>query len=332
MVLEPEKAFVMGGTWRIPVLMGLQNKSFIQDLKNDGTYNEEAFGREYESSWAGTVEDAFFNGDYFDKNRKIQKPEYEHSGKIGLNGYYVLSVDVGRKGCDTVVSVIKVSPQTQGGSIKSVVNIIPMSDTHFEEQAIRLKKLYYQYKAQILVIDGNGLGIGLIDYMVKTQVNLDTGEVFPDFGIENDKEGFYKKYRTDRTEMDAIYIIKAHAEENTEAHVNLQANLRSGKLKFLIDQKLARDKLLATKVGQSMTPEERKMYLFPFSMTNILKEELLNLRQENDGANIILKQVNKKIGKDKVSSLEYGLYYIKQKEERKKVRRKFKASDWNFYN
>ena len=69
MVVEPDKSFIMGGTWRIPVLIGLQSKSFIQDLKQDGTFNESSFDREYESKWSGTVEDAFFNAEIFDRNR-----------------------------------------------------------------------------------------------------------------------------------------------------------------------------------------------------------------------------------------------------------------------
>jgi hypothetical protein len=71
MATEPEKAIVMGGTWRIPVLVKLLDANFIKDLKNDGTFNEASFAREYESKWSGTVEDAFFNGDYFDRNRKL---------------------------------------------------------------------------------------------------------------------------------------------------------------------------------------------------------------------------------------------------------------------
>ena len=59
-----------------------------------------------------------------------------------------------------------------------------------------------------------------------------------------------------------------------------------------------------------MKDGERADYLKPFTLTSILKEELLNLREENEGVNIILKQSNKSIRKDKVSSLEYGLYYI----------------------
>lgn len=81
-----------------------------------------------------------------------------------------------------------------------------------------------------------------------------------------------------------------------------------------------------------MTSEERAEYLKPFTLTSILKEELLNLREENEGINIILKRANRRIEKDKVSSLEYGLYYIKQEEDNKKRKKKFNAAEWNFFN
>ena len=79
-----------------------------------------------------------------------------------------------------------------------------------------------------------------------------------------------------------------------------------------------------------MKPEERANYLKPFTLTSILREELLNLREENEGINIILKQANRGIRKDKFSALEYGLYYIKQEEESKKKKKKFKVSDMMF--
>ncbi len=332
MITEPQKAIVMGGTWRIPVLMKLLDKNFLQDLKKDGTFNEASFAREYESKWSGTVADAFFNGEVFDRNRVLQKPEYEHSGRSSVSSYYVLSVDVGRKGCDSVVCVFKVTPQQMGGAIKSLVNIYTFSDEHFEDQAIRLKKLFYKYKAKRVVIDGNGLGIGLVDYMIKSQVDPDTADTYPDFGVYNDDEGYYKKYKTNITEQDAMYIIKANAPINTEAHANAQTQLQSGKVKFLIDERVAKTKLLGTKVGQNMKPEERSNYLYPFTLTSILKEEMMNLREENEGVNIILKQANRGIRKDKFSAFEYGLYYIKQEEERKKKKKKFNAKEWMFKN
>lgn len=58
---------------------------------------------------------------------------------------------------------------------------------------------------------------------------------------------------------------------------------------MLIDERAAKAKLLGTKVGQNMKPEERAEYLKPFTLTSILREELMNLREENEGVNIILK-------------------------------------------
>ena len=310
MITQPDRCMVLGGTWRTPVAVGLHQTPFITDQKNEGTYNAEVFER----------------------NRILKQPEYEASGRSSKQSFYVLSCDVGRKGCDTVVCVFKVTPQPQGSSIKTLVNIYTISDEHFEDQCIELKKLFYKYKAKRLVIDGNGLGIGLVDYLVKTQINPDTGETFPDFGVFNDKDGEYKKYRTNACEYDALYIIKANAPINTEAHANVQSQLSSGKVKMLIDERAAKIKLMGTKMGQSMSPEKRADYLKPFTLTSILKEEMMNLREENEGVNIILKQANRGIKKDKFSAFEYGLYYIKEEEDNKKKKKKFNAADWQFFN
>ena len=239
----------MGGTYRIPILMKLLDKNFIKDLKMAGTFNESSFDREYESKWSGSVEDAFFSSEVFDRNRILNQPEHESSGRSSKQAYYVLSADVGRKGCDTVVCVFKVTPQPQGAAIKTLVNIYTLTDEHFEDQAIKLKKLFYKYNAQRLVIDANGLGIGLVDYMIKSQIDPDTADVFPDFGVYNDDELYYKKYRTNNTEQDAMYLVKANAPINTEAHTVARSNLSSGKVKFLIDERVAKQKLMNTKVG-----------------------------------------------------------------------------------
>lgn len=336
MVTQPERCMVIGGTWRLPVEVGLQSKTFIQDQKDEGTYNEASFEREYESRWTGDVEDAFFNGELFDRGRILKQPEHEASGRSGKNSFYIISVDVGRKGCDTVACIFKVNPQPQGPSLKSLVNIYTISDGHFGDQALALKKLYYKYKAQRIVIDGNGLGLGLLDYMVKPSIDPDTSDVLPDFGVyggtQDDAAEEYKKYRTQDCEENAIYIIKANAPINTEAHANAQVQLSSGKVKFLIDERDAKIKLLGTKVGQNMKPEERKLYLMPFTLTSILKEEMMNLREENEGPNIILKQANKGIKKDKFSSFEYGLYYIKVEVDNRKKKKKFNIADLMFMN
>lgn len=332
MVIEPDEAFVLGGTWRVPVLEGLLQRTFVNDLKTSGTYNDASFAREYESEWSGDAENAYFSVERFDKYRVLLQPEYEYSGRSNKSAYYVIGVDVGRKGCTTEAVVIKVTPQAQGTSLKSVVNIYTYDEEHFETQAINLKKLYYKYKARKLVIDGNGLGIGLLDYMVKGQVDPETGDFLPDFGVENDEDKFYKKYKTENTETDAIYIIKANMPINTEAHSYVQTQLSSGKIKFLIDESQAKVKLLGTKIGQTMDPEKRNEYLKPFVETTILREQMLNLIEDNEGVNIILKMANRGVGKDKFSAFEYALYYIKQEEDSRKKKRSRNISDFMFFS
>ena len=333
-IIEPSESIVLGGTWRIPVMEELLSKSFIQELKLDGTYNDSSFAREYESEWSGDAENAFFSAEKFDKHRVLLQPEYEWSGRSTKSAYYVLGVDVGRKDCTTEVCVFKVTPQPQGSSIKTLVNLYTWDAEHFEAQAINIKKLYYKYKAKQVVIDANGLGVGLVDMMVLNQVDPETGETLPNFGVGgatyDDWEKDYKKFKNAETELDAMFLVKANAPINTEAHTYVQTQLSSGKIKFLIDETQAKAKLMTTKMGQAMSPDKRAEHLKPFTLTTILREQMLNLVEENEGVNIILKQSSRGIKKDKFSAFEYGLYYIKQEEDRKK-KKKGRLSDFMFY-
>ena len=335
-IIEPAEAVVLGGTWRVPVMEKLLKKSFIEELKLDGTYNDSSFAREYESEWSGDAENAFFSAEKFDKHRVLLQPEYEYSGRSSKSAYYVLGVDVGRIGCTTEVCIFKVTPQVQGASLKTLVNIYTYDAEDFEVQAINLKRLYYKYKARIIALDANGLGIGLVDFMTKSQIDPETGDELPPFGVEGgtseDTLELYKKIKGPEVENDALYLIKANAPINTEAHTYVQTQLASGKIKLLIDEGQAKIKLMSTKAGQNMDNDKRAEQLKPFTLTTILREQMLNLVEENEGVNIILKQSNRGIKKDKFSAFEYGLYYIKQEEDRKKKKKKRNISEMMFFS
>lgn len=330
-ILDPKEVMIAGGTYETPVLEGLLDEDFVNQLKLQDTYNEDSFEREYMSRWSGDVANAFFSAEKFDRYRVLKQPEYEYSGRSSKSAYYVLGVDVGRFDCTTEVIVWKVTPQPQGPAIKSLVNIYTLSAEHFEDQAINLKRLYYKYKAHKIAIDANGVGAGLVDYLVKTQVDPETNESLPPFGVENDEKGEYKRFRTNDTEEDALFLIKANAPLNTEMYAYAKVQMINGKIKMLIDESQAKATLMSTKAGQAMTIDQRNSYLKPYVLTTILREQLLNLAQENEGLNIILKQVSKTIKKDKFSAFCYGLYYIKQYEDSKKKRKKVRFSDYMFY-
>ena len=157
--------------------------------------------------------------------------------------------------------------------------------------------------------------------MVKGQETED-GDFLPPFGIENDEEGVYKKYFRGVTELqkDAIFQIKANAPINTQAYSYAQTQLSSGKIKLLIDESEAKTRLMETKNGQNMSIDQRNDYLRPFVLTTVLRQQMLNLVEDNQGVNIILKQSSRSIKKDKFSAFIYGLYYIKQEQDRRRKR------------
>ena len=335
-VIEPDKYMILGGTYETPVNEGLLDEDFVDQLKLQGTYNEDSFDREYRSIWSGDAENAFYSAEKFDKHRTLNQPEYEYSSRNAKNAYYVIGVDVGRIGCTTEACIFKVYPQPQGAALKSLVNIYTYEAEDFEVQAVKLKKLYYKYHARILSIDANGLGVGLIDFMTKAQIDPETGDNLPPFGVEGgtneDVANQYKKAKGPNFENDAMFLMKANAPINTEAYSYAQTQMSSGKIKFLIDEQQAKLKLMGTKRGQTMTSDERNTYLVPFNLTTRLKQQMLNLVEDNEGVNIILKQSNRGIPKDKFSAFIYGLYYIKQEEDKKRKRHSHNIGDMLFFS
>ena len=333
--IDPDQYMILGGNYELSIIEGAAKESWLDDMKLNGTYNESSFDREYNSIWSGDAENAYFSSDTFDKYRRLLQPEYEYSARSSKNAYYVLGIDVGRFNCTTEVCVFKVTPQVQGAALKSLVNIYTYEAEDFQEQAIKVKKLFYKYKARMCAIDANGIGAGFVDFMTKAQNDPETGDILPAFGVADgtseDVVEQYKKIKGPEVENDAMYLIKANAPINTEAHAYVQVQLSSGKIQLLIDERDAAVKLNDTKVGQNMTPEERNEKLMPFKQTSILKDQMLNLVEENEGVNIILKKNNSKIKSDKFSAFEYGLLYIKREEDRSRKRKKHSIADMMFF-
>ena len=81
-----------------------------------------------------------------------------------------------------------------------------------------------------------------------------------------------------------------------------------------------------------MDNDKRATYLRPFTLTTILREQMLNLVEENEGVNTILKQSTKTIKKDKFSAFEYGLLYIKKEEAKRKKRGSRNFANMMFYS
>lgn len=324
-IIDPKSSFVFGCDYRVPVLHGLLDKTFINKLKMSPSYNEESFAREYMSIWSGSSNESWFNYDKLSKYRKIKNPETHFLNRPNSTQFYILSVDVGRLNDQTVVCVFRVNV-VQGKYLATLVNLYVLGRTAetkpFSVQAADLKEIIQRFNPREVVIDTNGLGVGLGDEMVRQQVGKN-GELLPAYGFINDEN--YKKTQP-RDAISILYGIKANGPLNSQIHGNAYSRLTGGKVRFLIKEQEAKSALLSTKAGQKMSVEQRVQRLMPHEMTTKLFEEMANLRLKRAGASldIVLEQINSRYPKDKYSAFAYGLWRIKEleEEEYKKSRRR----------
>ena len=174
-----------------------------------------------------------------------------------------------------------------------------------------------------------------MDNLVLDTVDPETGELLGGWGVINDSEEKGKRYKdlyTENTIHNAMYIMKANTALNSEMYSYFKFELNNGRMRFLIDEATAKNKLMAQAQGQKMSAAQRIEYLLPFTETSLLKSQICNLISENEGANIILKQSSKKIKKDKFSALIYGLYWCKLKEDKRGKRKTRDISKMMFFS
>lgn len=324
-IIDPDQSFVWGCDYRIPVMHGLLDKRFIQELKMSPTYQEEVFAREYLSIWSGGSEDSWFNFDKLQKYRKIKNPEKRAIFREGSNQFYLLSVDVGRLNDQTVCCVYRVNI-VQNKYYCTLVNLYVLGrqaqTKTFVQQAIDIKHIIGKFQPREVVIDTNGLGIGLGDEMIRSQYD-EEGNQLPAYGFFNDDN--YKKVQP-KDAICILYSMKANGPLKSKIHGNAYSRLSSGMVRFLIKEQEAKNALMATKIGQKMTVQQRVERLLPHEMTTKLFEEMANLRLKRTGAglDITLEPINSRFPDDKYTSFAYGLWRIKELEEEayKKLKRR----------
>ena len=325
-IIHPNSTFVFGCDYRVPVLHGLLDKTYINKLKTSSSFKEESFAREYASLWSGSSEEAWFNFDKLTKYRKIKNPESSAKFRANSSQFYLLSVDVGRLNDQTVCCVFRVNVSNEGKHYATLVNLYVLgrqAETKtFHRQVIDLKKIIRKFNPLEVIIDTNGLGIGFADEMIREQVD-EFGNIYEPLGFKND-EDFLKVQPKDARCI--LYGIKANGPLNSKIHGNAYTRLNGGMVRFLIKEQEAKNALLSTKVGQKMTVQQRVQRLMPHEMTTKLFEEMANLRLRRTGAtlDIVLEQINPRYPKDKYSAFAYGLWRIKEIEEElnKKRRRR----------
>lgn len=318
-VIDPDDYFVCGSSYELPVYYGVLDKKFLDEQRMSSTFDMDSFSREALSLWTGSNSDSWFKASRLIKIRKLLNAERKAKSSSNPKMFYILSADVARTGNnDTSIMVIKVLP-SQDGWTKKVVYTENLTKMSFPEQAARIKELNELFNPRDIVIDANTIGTGLLDQLVIPSIGP-KGQQYGALYVSNDPD----TYPHPRGVEAKIYNIKANAALNNEIYSNFYIQMNSGNVLLLANERIAREKLLSTKKGQRMNLYQREKFLLPYIMTSRLIDEINNLKLRPTGAanQLAVEQISRRINKDRVSALAYGLYRIKEYEDKETRRNK----------
>ena len=307
-MVEGKSAFVLGSSYELPTSVDLLDISYINELKDSPNFNPVSFLREYGSVWSGSSESSLVDLESFRKSRILKTAETKAVKDKDFE--YILSFDVARSegsaNAQSALVVIKVKKRGDGTFSKHVVNIYTFEGTHFREQAMFLKEKVNDFRARVLVLDSNGLGQGLVDYLISP--DLDTN---PPYEVINDDR--YRKYKTSESVL-MIYTVKSQTKEQKASDIhNLFIRwVGNNQVKFLESESNA-------KMNYKGKDENIAEHLRPFTMTDFLQEEVMNLEYKQSGINTDVKRISNGIQKDRFSALEYGLFWIYLEEKKNKL-------------
>ena len=304
-------AFVIGNDYELPVMFEQLDPDYIEEVKNDPSMSPLQFAREYMSVWTGSSENSLVQLKDLEKCRVLPLAEFSAVSKGDHK--YIISVDVARSEkkntATTAIAIFKLIPRGNGTFFKQLVNVHTYNGRmHFEDQSIYIKELVEKFQASMVVIDGNGLGRGLLDYLVKE-------DRYPSYSVVNDDT--YDKYKLPNS-LPLIFNVMSNTKETNASniHNNFMAVISNHDLKLLVSEQVIKEK------SKNKDAEKTAELIIPHFETSQFIDEVMNLTYEARGNKTVVKQVSKQMEKDRYSAVSYGLYYIYLEEQKNQQRKR----------
>lgn len=291
---------VLGSSWFLACWFG-RGSTKSQILQKKKEMSPTAFARNYESKWVGTTDGALVDINKLMNCRTLTTPMINFNR---LDEEFYLGVDVARsqKISNNQSSIVpgRVIRSKDFDRIISIEipNILTVSNAmNFTAQACLVKKTKTAFNAKAVIADGNGLGAGLIDELLKESYDPSNGEYL----------GCWNTLNTDNQPQSpdaekCLFDMKAQRFQSKVVTDFIDA-VESGKLK-----------LLENRHESDFTIKDRQnidLKISPYIQTDLLFEEIANLKlkQMSSGA-LSVEKVVSKIDKDRFSALSYLIFYI----------------------
>lgn len=296
--------FVFSSDWKMGVWYG--GWYTIDEMKKKKKdLAPSTFNQNYGSKWVGSAEGALVNYNQICKIRTLDKAFLYYPMDDSDHEFYA-ALDVARSekssNNQSALSIGEVIRDSRGRLLKCKLRYLTLIPNTWatSKQAGFTKKICTNFKIKALVVDGNGLGAGLVDSLCEESIF--NGEVFEPWDVLNEA-----RPNVPKGAKKLIWNMKAGSGNNPDVITNFINCVDSGFLEILPETK---------EDDWSTVNEENLMTDFiPKKETEEFVSEVFNLRLVINGKSIKIEQIDPKVNKDRYSSVAYLLWYIKENAE-----------------
>ena len=286
-----------------------------------------------EALWFGDDGGAFFDYNSISKNRhinyamlpesraalignhpKVRIPPKQNGEKRILSADIALMSSKKSNNDATAIFINQMLPTKAGRYISNIVYSDVYEGLRTDDQALIIRKLFDEFACDYLVLDANGLGLGVYDCLSRDMVEPYTGEIYPALSCCNNAEMAARCTVPGADKV--IWAIKASAQFNSDCAFLLREAFKSGRIRLLITEFDAETLLTENiKAFSSLTIAERERLKMPYTNTTLLINELTKLQHEETGGRVRIFE-RSGMRKDRYSSLSYNYYVATQLESK----------------
>lgn len=329
-MVDPSRhQFVLGFPYQLSIKEGLLDPEAVADEMAESDFSEIKFSMEMAAEFYGSADGAFFDFDSISRNRRIKYPMLPDRVSSMLNTpllriapkqngeIRILSADIALMSSKknhndaTAIFVNQLMPTKAGRYTSNIVYAEASEGMRTDDQALVIRRLFDEYSCDYIVLDANGIGLGVYDALARDIVDSETGEVYPALSCCNNQE--MASRCTVPGAAKVIWAIKASAQFNSDCAFLLREGFRSGRIRLLVNEYDAKELLDNIKGYSSLNPSDEVKIRLPYIHTTLLIDELVNLQHDESGGKV---KIYEKSGsrKDRYSSLSYNYYVAVQLE------------------
>ena len=319
-----EDGFVCGLPWQLAVEEHLLRLDDVYADMSESDFTEIKWAMEMDAIFWGSGDGSFFDSATISKDRRIKYPMLPGSLASKLNNSQLVRILPKQNGevrilsCDialmssrknrndaTAIFINQMLPTKAGRYTNNIVYCDAMEGLHTEDQALVIRKLFDEFDCDYIVLDTNGLGLGVYDSLVRDISDTATGELYPALSCCNDQTMADRCTSVGAAKV--IWSVKATPTFNSDCAVLLREGFRSGRVRLLTDELEAESSYSEIKGYSNLNPAEKQLLKMPYVHTDLLITELTKLQHDESGGKV---KIFEKAGmrKDRYSSLAYNFY------------------------